>query len=164
MDTSPEKFRIDYTRRVRTRTGNHLKQIEQFHAKIKIDSPESCWIWTDALDKDGYGKLRISKHKFKKAHRLSYELYKGNIPQGYLICHHCDNPSCVNPEHLFLGLPKDNMRDMYNKGRYVNGNLKLSSKDLEYIKTYPKVYGSGRLLAQFFNVHEGHITRIRKSA
>ena len=85
----------------------------------KIRKTNECWIWTAALDKDGYGVFRYkNKEKYKyKAHRFSYEFFIGEIPKGKLVCHTCDNPPCVNPYHLFLGTRKDNTQDMLKKGR-----------------------------------------------
>ncbi|HEX2600092.1 MAG TPA: HNH endonuclease signature motif containing protein [Terriglobales bacterium] len=83
-----------------------------------IAVPEvGCWIWTSALDRDGYGVMSYSK----KAHRVSYELHVGPIPAGMSVCHRCDVRCCVNPGHLFLGSSADNTRDMVLKGRQVTG-------------------------------------------
>lgn len=77
-----------------------------------------CWNWQGCKNKDGYGKFR---HNFKVilAHRMSYLIINGTIGDGMLICHTCDNPSCVNPSHLFEGTHEDNMADMKSKGRNV---------------------------------------------
>ena len=72
----------------------------------------SCWLWTGGLYGSGYGAYRG-----QLAHRVMYERTFGPIPEGMFICHHCDNPQCVNPEHLFLGTCKDNNRDASKKGR-----------------------------------------------
>lgn len=80
--------------------------------------PESgCWLWLGGWDKEGYG--RISKEGVQtKAHRAFYEIHVGQIPAGMLVCHRCDTPSCVNPNHLFLGTNRDNVLDKVKKGRY----------------------------------------------
>lgn len=74
-----------------------------------------CWIWTGAVGKDGYGVIGVGRKQFR-AHRAAYEAFNGS-PDGKLVCHSCDRPLCVNPDHLFLGTPRDNTRDMIAKGR-----------------------------------------------
>lgn len=83
---------------------------------------ENCWEWTKYKDKDGYGTISNENNYPSQAHRISYELYIGRIPDGYLVCHICDNPSCVNPNHLFVGTHLDNNRDRKNKKRSATGN------------------------------------------
>lgn len=125
------------------------KVIERF--KIKIDfAPNGCWLWNSCLDVWGYGSFCIRNfrgHKSytMKAHRMSYEIHKGIIPKGLMCCHKCDTPSCVNPEHLFLGTNQDNMDDMVRKGRREirvgesARNVKLTEKQvLEIRRTYRK--------------------------
>jgi len=98
---------------------------------IKIDKKTKCWVWQLQKDKEGYGRLKYKKSTLR-AHRGSYLLFNGEIPEGLLVCHSCDNPSCVNPEHLWLGSPKENTQDMLSKGRgrlnRQNGELNCSSK------------------------------------
>jgi len=79
-------------------------------------SETGCWLWLGHLHGSGYPRLKINK-KNKSAHRYSYEAFVGPIPDGLLVCHKCDVPSCVNPAHLFVGTHKDNARDMMQKGR-----------------------------------------------
>ena len=76
-----------------------------------------CWIYTGQKTRDGYGVIGIGRTKQLRAHRVSYELHIGPIPAGMLVCHRCDTPLCIRPEHLFLGTPKDNTQDMLLKGR-----------------------------------------------
>jgi hypothetical protein len=79
-------------------------------------STEGCWIWNGGREKAGYGWIFVRGKKMA-AHRLGYELFVGIIPSGLFVCHHCDNPPCVRPDHLFLGTRQDNFRDMRQKGR-----------------------------------------------
>jgi hypothetical protein len=92
---------------------------ERFDSRYSV-APNGCWIWHGTISAGrrgmGYGELRVHS-KITKAHRYSYMRFTGPIPEGRLICHHCDNPLCVNPAHLFVGTQQDNMDDMAAKGR-----------------------------------------------
>jgi len=89
--------------------------LERFNEKYNVDI-SGCWILNGTLNTNGYGQIGINS-KIHSAHRLAYELFKGTIPEGLFICHTCDTPGFVNPEHLFLGIHQDNMDDMVAKGR-----------------------------------------------
>ncbi len=82
----------------------------------KVEKTEGCWNWIAAKSLKGHGRFRIDG-KLYSPHRLVYEWEHGEIPEGMLVCHHCDNPSCVRLDHLFLGTSSDNMKDAYDKGR-----------------------------------------------
>lgn len=82
----------------------------------KVWKTNGCWLWLGSSDKKGYGRISY-KLKPVLAHRISFELHCGPIPEGMWVLHHCDNSACVNPKHLFLGTSLDNVRDMIKKGR-----------------------------------------------
>lgn len=85
-----------------------------------VDSASGCWLWSLSPGQDGYGKIKI-KGRTYRAHRVAWEAFNGEIPEGMLVCHKCDQPLCVNPSHLFLGTPLDNMQDKVKKGRWRGG-------------------------------------------
>lgn len=90
---------------------------QRFNTKYLINEHTDCWEWTRATNNIGYGMFRVRKGIMRTAHRVSYELHKGDIPPGMCVCHTCDNPKCVNPDHLWLGTVQDNMDDKISKGR-----------------------------------------------
>lgn len=88
----------------------------------KVNKTDGCWLWIGSTTTHGYGVIGTGTGKAAEyAHRLSYEWAHGPIPDGLFVCHRCDTPSCVNPQHLFLGTQSDNMRDAAKKGRTAAG-------------------------------------------
>ena len=91
----------------------------------KVNKTDTCWNWTGSKRNKGYGAFVFARPDGKvvqgRAHRFSYEIHKEEIPKGLFVLHKCDNPACVNPDHLFLGTNQDNVDDMMRKGRHVAG-------------------------------------------
>lgn len=93
---------------------------DRFWSKVdKTSHAGGCWLWTAKRNQGGYGAVREAGpgSRFLSTHRLSFEMANGQIPKGLMVCHSCDNPPCVNPDHLFLGTAIDNIRDCIAKGR-----------------------------------------------
>ena len=92
---------------------------DRFWSKVRKADGDGCWEWMGARVKTGYGQIGRSRtRQLIATHRLSWELYRGAIPSGLCVCHRCDNPRCVRPDHLFLGTQADNIHDMVAKGRH----------------------------------------------
>lgn len=113
---------------------------DNFEGWLVLDDKTGCLNFTGGKVGIGYGRLRVGRKLFL-AHRVAYEAAFGPIPKGMLVCHRCDNPSCCNPEHLFLGKQLDNMSDRKTKGRYgaqarggANGSAKLTDADIPRIR------------------------------
>ncbi len=110
---------------------------ERFDTKFEQVTETGCWLWTACSDKDGYGKIQKDGEKCS-AHRISWELSHGEIPDGLHVLHKCDTPACVNPNHLFLGTIQDNNADKLCKGRVSSGErhgrAKLSESDVRAIR------------------------------
>ena len=132
----------------------------RYYPKIRhLDN--GCHLWIGAISDGGnYGSFSVLGHTIK-AHRMAWILtHKQDIPEGMCVCHKCDNGKCVNPEHLFLGTFKDNNKDMINKGRDINGNVKLKEHDI--CKIY-KLYDRGfraETIAKRFKISISVIYRI----
>ena len=101
---------------------------ERFNKKYLINEDTDCWEWQNAKNNIGYGMFRWDRHTMRTAHRVSYELHNGPIPEGLVVCHKCDNPICVNPEHLWVGTLKDNAQDMVAKGRNARAMIGYKHK------------------------------------
>lgn len=99
-----------------------LDPLVNWWSKVAI-ADDACWPWSAGRDADGYGKFAIGlggkKQQHIRAHRFAYEQFIGPIPDGMVVCHRCDNPPCVRPDHLFLGTPLDNNNDKVSKGRHA---------------------------------------------
>jgi hypothetical protein len=139
---------------------------EQLHTRLSeycnryTIKKDGCWEWTGTKDKDGYGSVNLDLKNIKRAHRASWILYNGEIPKGILVCHHCDNPSCTNPEHLFLGTAKDNTNDMINKKRRKQGT-RLKNFQVTEIKKLLETKKATNQIATMFNVCRATIDNIK---
>jgi hypothetical protein len=98
-----------------------------------------CWLWCACVNRTGYGQMALGTRDEKRAlaHRVAWMLYRGALPSGALVCHRCDNPACVNPDHLFLGDQRENMRDCSRKGR-VNRAVKVRGTSHPNAKLTPE--------------------------
>lgn len=94
---------------------------ERFWEKVAKRDDDACWLWTANQDARGYGRFAVSRCNIRLSHRVAWELLNGTIPEGLRVLHTCDNPPCVNPDHLFVGTAKENTRDMVRKWRHAHG-------------------------------------------
>lgn len=139
------------------------RSVRSFEDRISPEAISGCFLWTGTLSKKGYGQFTYER-KSRLAHRLSYQLYVGPIPDGLCVLHHCDNPSCVNPEHLWLGTNYDNVMDRVAKNRSsrprgsLSGKAKYNQEIIEYIRSSPK---SLRALQRELGITFGYISQIR---
>jgi len=124
-----------------------------------VDKKNDCWIWIGNKDISGYGITNIGSKKYR-AHRAFYEIFKGSLEDNMLICHSCDTPSCVNPDHLWLGTHQDNMDDMRIKGRQFT---RLSAYQVTKIRDawITRYYhGLGTELCEKYGITCGHLSNI----
>ena len=140
------------------------QQLEKFGKRFwrKVDKTGDCWLWMGRLA-HGYGTISITPTKHQifilLAHRVAWELTHGKIPDGLLICHRCNNPQCVNPDHLYPGTPQDNANDRVAAGRHTAGarvTSKLTEQQAREIREkYRRGYTSMRFLGRQYGVsHE----------
>ncbi len=124
----------------------------------KVEKSSTCWYWKAQIYPNGYGGFSLYG-KNMHAHRASWTLHNGEIPKGMCICHKCDNPCCVNPDHLFLGTYKDNTQDMIAKKRKFYPPRKLTEKEIDeagerYLKGEKQ-----RDIAKSFKIHQRTLWR-----
>lgn len=121
---------------------SHASLEDRFWRKVR--KTDTCWVWEGTKRPHGYGSIQEGGRDSRtiSAHRYSYEIHKGRIPDGMFVMHSCDNPSCVNPDHLSIGTPSENTQDMIRKGRKRtvaplgddNGKAKLNEDLVRYIR------------------------------
>ncbi|MDP2621457.1 MAG: HNH endonuclease signature motif containing protein [Hyphomicrobiales bacterium] len=139
----------------------------RFEAMVTKE-PSGCWIWTGSRDYRGYGRFRWNTPRsVLRAHRAAYALYVAVPDTAAVVCHRCDNPACVNPEHLFLGTFRDNTRDMFAKDRWVkprpprgerNANSHLTEDDVRAIRADKRTYEQ---IGADYRMSKGGISHIK---
>lgn len=148
---------------------------ERFWQKVDKNGPimpgmeTACWIWTAGKSSDGYGRLYNPGRRSHPlyASRVSWEIHRGPIPAKLRVCHDCDNPPCVNPDHLWVGTHQDNMRDRDAKGRGYdrrgerNGRAKISDDAVDAIKAaWEQRDASQTELARAHGISQAQVSRI----
>lgn len=139
--------------------------LERFEEKFIPVTESGCWIWTAYTNADGYGQINAD-NRMKKAHRVSWELYNGVIPDSMCICHKCDTPSCVNPNHLFLGTHTENIQDMFLKGRAdlkhgsKHGRTELSEEDVISMRKKCNEGTPQQYFADKHGINKGTVSKI----
>lgn len=138
--------------------------VERFEDKYIPEPNSGCWLWTAALFTSGYGVFRV-RGKNIRAHRFAWVAQRGPIPDGMFVCHRCDIPSCVNPDHLFLGTHDDNVADKMAKGRHrcpigaANSSTKLNYEKVTAIRADTRTYA---VIAKEFGVCAGTVGEIKR--
>lgn len=147
--------------------GCEVSNVEYFQDRVVAIPEAGCWIWVGHVNENGYGRIRRGgKNVFKEyAHRFSYRTYKGEIPDGMCVCHKCDTPSCVNPDHLFLGTLLDNNSDMIAKKRNSVGETHKSAKLSEAAVISIRLSTeSGAEMARKFGISRCYANAVRRGA
>lgn len=126
-----------------------------------VIADNGCWVWMKSRNVRGYGSMRVGK-KLRPAHQLSYEIHIGPIPHGMFVCHHCDNPPCCNPAHLYAGSAADNVRDRHARNRHRQP-MKLTRSDVNYLRGIP-LWDKPRLadIATSMGMHVEYLRRVQK--
>ena len=154
-----------YRPRLSGTSGAYAPTVELLYKMVRVDPDSGCHVWTGSPNHNGYGRIGINYRDYL-AHRVSYELQIGTIPDGLFVCHKCDNRLCINPEHLFAGTLQDNHADMCSKKRHQFGErqwrAKLTDDDVRAIRSLNKPLGE---IAELFGISRSAVSliRIRKS-
>jgi len=134
---------------------------ERFYEKVMPEPNTGCWLWSGSLNNRGYARIHVDK-KNKLASRVSFSMHNGKINDSLLVCHSCDTPSCVNPDHLFLGTHEDNLTDCVIKGRRPFTQNRLTIEDVLIIKERLKNGETQNSIAKDFCVHHVSIGNIKQ--
>lgn len=134
---------------------------------IVVDDENSCWLWVGGKTIEGYGRMKGGDGRRNElSHRVSWTLHYGEIPEGMLVLHRCDRPSCIRPHHLWLGTDQDNMSDRDRKGRQAqprgekSGKAKLTDPQIIAIRQRRKEGWTYKMIADEFNMHETNASNI----
>src|SRR6056297_983245 len=146
-------------RRVAVAKANARPLSERFWEKVKVSAAHECWEWSGAKTHGGYGVIGFGSKTLLRAHRVSYEMHNGEISNGLVVRHACDNPSCVNPRHLAVRTQAQNMQDAVDRGRHKSPARKLSDKDVDDIIN---ARAGVRETARAYGVSPALICNIRK--
>lgn len=137
---------------------------ERFWEKVNKRGPDDCWEWTAARTQ-GYGVIKASfpDRRMLRAHRVSYEINKGKIPEGWLVRHICDNPGCVNPDHLLSGTWTDNMKDRDSRNRQARGERQgLSKLTEDDVRAIRKDVRSQEAIARDYGIAQTGVSFIKR--
>ena len=134
--------------------------MERFWSKVKKGSPNECWEWTAAKNNKGYGKFKF-EGKMRKAHRISWQLHYGPVQNELHVLHTCDNPSCVNPNHLWLGSNSDNHKDMTDKDR-ISGRYGRKTYTIIFPNGLEEVVTNISLFCRTHGLDAGHLIKTAK--
>jgi hypothetical protein len=153
--------------------------IVRFMSKVDRNAAGGCWIWIACRGSGGYGRFGHGRSDW--AHRVSWELHRGPIPEGMFVCHSCDVRACVNPDHLWLGTNADNLADMRAKGRAAtgdrhgsqtkpesrprgerHGSARLTEEDVREIRRRRSAGEPQQRVANHFGISQGRVSEISR--
>lgn len=144
---------------------SHEERIKLFWNNINKKSPTECWEWQKGKNKDGYGQFKFMGRN-QSTHRVAFFIEYGEFDKKLCVCHKCDNPTCCNPNHLFLATSAENTQDKVLKGRHKvpcgekNGQSKLFDKDIIKIRNLYSRNMPQSIIAKLFNLHQSNVHHI----
>lgn len=143
----------------------HETDLDQFNSFYMPEPNTGCWLWIGGVDQRGYGHIKdITTRRTVSAHRRSYLLFKGIVPPpGMFVLHRCDQPCCVNPDHLFLGTHQDNMADMAKKGRSHTRPHNLTPDEIAGVMT-DSLQMKNREVREKYKIHSWTVKKYKRLA